>query len=170
MAPEGGSQEQPVLGYDPALGKVALRPIRYRHNPAAPAPRTGKLQSRMHIPDDLPDATDQEGSHDDRTRSRRWRAEGRLRGLEDHRRRAHSLRKATDLGVRQGSQNCQGVHSQGRRTWFSFTLDIRGPGARGSSTPWDVSPERLPACWGRNWRTSSGPTMFGSTRSTTGPP
>jgi hypothetical protein len=25
MTPEGGSQEHPVLGYDPALGKVALR-------------------------------------------------------------------------------------------------------------------------------------------------
>lgn len=25
MTPEGGSQEHPVLGYDPALGKVTLR-------------------------------------------------------------------------------------------------------------------------------------------------
>jgi hypothetical protein len=28
MTPEGGSREQAVLGYDPALGKVTLRPAR----------------------------------------------------------------------------------------------------------------------------------------------
>jgi hypothetical protein len=28
MTPEGGSQKHPLLGYDPALGKVTLRPIR----------------------------------------------------------------------------------------------------------------------------------------------